>query len=74
MIAQDDVVDEFNDKLIEALRIDMGRNASLVEPGMHLFSVIRHIELVADHASNIAEDVVYLISGEIIRHRGKVKT
>ena len=74
VIAQDDVVDEFNDKLIEALRIDMGRNASLVEPGMHLFSVIRHIERVADHASNIAEDVVYLISGEIIRHRGKVKT
>jgi phosphate transport system protein len=34
-----------------------------------LFSASRHVERVADHATNIAEDVVYLIEGEIIRHR-----
>ena len=39
-----------------------------LDPGMHLFSAIRQIERVADHATNIAEDVVYLIEGEIIRH------
>ncbi len=72
VIARDDVVDDLNDALIDSLRQDMVGNPSLVEPGMHLFSVIRHIERVADHATNIAEDVVYLISGEIIRHQGKV--
>jgi phosphate transport system protein len=35
---------------------------------MHLFSASRHIERVADHATNIAEDVVYLVEGAIIRH------
>jgi phosphate transport system protein len=68
--AQDDVVDELNVVLLDQLRQDMVDNPALIEPGMHLFSVIRHIERVADHATNIAEDVVYLIKGEIIRHRG----
>lgn len=68
--ARDDVVDDLNDELIQELRADMVSTPSLVEPGMHLFSVIRHIERVADHATNIAEDVVYLMTGEIIRHGG----
>ena len=41
----------------------------MVEPGMSLFSATRHLERIADHATNIAEDVVYLVEGEIVRHR-----
>ena len=70
VVAQDDIVDDLNDRLIDELRQDMVSQSAHVEPGMHLFSVIRHIERVADHASNIAEDVVYLTEGKIIRHRG----
>ena len=44
----------------------------LVEPAMHLFSASRHIERIADHATNIAEDVVYLFEGEIVRHQHSV--
>ena len=65
---RDDGVDQLNVELLHQLRADMSANPSLVEPGMHLFSCIRHIERIADHATNIAEDVVYLIEGEIIRH------
>lgn len=65
---RDDGVDALNYELINQLRIDMVANSDLVEPGIHLFSVIRHLERVADHATNIAEDVVYLVDGEIIRH------
>jgi phosphate transport system protein len=40
-----------------------------IEPGLSLFSATRHLERIADHATNIAEDVVYLVEGEIVRHR-----
>ena len=65
---RDDGVDQLNFELIHQLRLDMSADSTLVEPGVHLFSAIRHIERVADHATNIAEDVVYLVEGEIIRH------
>lgn len=68
VIAHDDVVDELNVELLQELRKNMTDNPAIVDPGMHMFSAIRHIERVADHATNIAEDVVYLIEGAIIRH------
>jgi len=69
VIQHDDVVDELNVELLNELRVTMAGDPAQVDPGMHIFSAIRHIERVADHATNIAEDVVYLVNGEIIRHR-----
>jgi len=40
-----------------------------VQPALNCFSAVRHIERIADHATNIAEDVIYLVEGDIIRHR-----
>lgn len=64
----DDIVDALNVELLQQLKQDMMDHPDRLDPGMHLFSAIRQIERVADHATNIAEDVVYLIEGEIIRH------
>lgn len=68
---QDDIVDAPNREIIDELLIMMKRSPELVEPAMQLFSASRHVERVADHATNIAEDVVYLVEGEIIRHRAE---
>lgn len=68
---QDDIVDSLNREIIEELLQLMKRSPELVEPAMQLFSASRHVERVADHATNIAEDVVYLVEGEIIRHRAE---
>jgi phosphate transport system protein len=65
----DSVVDEWNVELIAALHETMRQSPALIDSAMHLFSASRHIERVADHATNIAEDVVYLVEGKIIRHR-----
>jgi phosphate transport system protein len=65
----DDQVDRYNQDIINEL-IDIMRDApAMIEPGLSLFSAVRHLERIADHATNIAEDVVYLVDGEIIRHR-----
>jgi phosphate transport system protein len=68
---QDDIVDSLNREIIEELLQLMKRSPELVDPAMQLFSASRHVERVADHATNIAEDVVYLVEGEIIRHRAE---
>ncbi|HZM15492.1 MAG TPA: phosphate signaling complex protein PhoU [Candidatus Krumholzibacteria bacterium] len=49
----------------QALRV----NPDLAEPLLHLLSASRHLERIADSATNIAEDVYYLVEGQIIRHR-----
>ena len=50
------------------LRRKQRKAPEMVEPGLSLFSATRHLERIADHATNIAEDVVYLVEGVIIRH------
>lgn len=71
--ADDRTVDQWNREIIEELTGLMKRAPDTVEPAMHLFSASRHVERVADHATNIAEDVVYLVEGEIIRHRNPIE-
>ena len=65
----DDEVDQYNKEIIDELLVAMRESPDMVEPGLSLFSATRHLERIADHATNIAEDVVYLVEGEIIRHR-----
>jgi phosphate transport system protein len=69
VIELDDEVDADNDDLIRSTIAEMKRSPDRVEPGVALFSVIRHVERIADHATNIAEDVIFLVDGAIVRHR-----
>jgi phosphate transport system protein len=68
---RDDVVDELNREVIDDLFDVIQSKASLVSAAFHFFSAARHVERIADHATNIAEDVIYLVKGEIVRHGPK---
>ena len=46
----------------------MKRSPDLVEPALQLFSASRHVERVADHATNVAEMVIFMVKGKDIRH------
>lgn len=65
----DVAVDNHNREIIKELFALMKTDSSLIEPALHCFSASRHIERIADHAENIAEDVVYLVDGDIVRHK-----
>lgn len=65
----DDEVDDYCEQIITDLVQTMKRVPELIEAGLSLFSATRHLERIADHATNIAEDVIYLVEGEIVRHR-----
>lgn len=64
----DDEVDRYNREIIDLVSNFMKQSPMNVDPGLHLFSAARQLERIADHATNIAEDVVYLVAGTIIRH------
>ena len=68
---QDDAIDKLNREIIDELTGLMQRRSDLIEPAIHMFSASRQIERIADHATNIAEDVIYLVQGEIVRHRNR---
>lgn len=65
---RDDEVDEYNRQVIDDLLVVMRSRPEQVEAALHFFSVCRHVERIGDCATNIAEDVIYLVEGEIARH------
>ena len=69
VIRLDDEVDRYNTEIIDELISRMKVNPETIEANLSLFSAVRHLERIADHATNIAEDVLYLVDGEIVRHR-----
>jgi phosphate transport system protein len=71
VIACDQAVDKRNLDVIQELQQLMQQDSKLVEPSLHCFSAARHVERIADHAENIAEDVIYLVDGDIVRHQKK---
>lgn len=73
VLESDDVVDKFRDTIFEKLLENMTQQAALVSPGMHFILATRHLERIADHATNIAEDIIFWVRGLDVRHgRGLV--
>jgi phosphate transport system protein len=64
----DDEVDDINRAMYTEMQEVMRKDPALVERAISTLSVSRHLERIADLATNIAEDVVFLVEGEIVRH------
>jgi phosphate transport system protein len=69
--AADDEVDAMNREAYMQVQDGIRRHPERMEALIHLLSVSRHLERIADHATNIAEDVIYMCKGEIVRHRSE---
>jgi phosphate transport system protein len=67
--AADDEVDAMNRQMYIKIQDAIRTNPDQLESLIHLLSVSRHLERIADHATNIAEDVIYMVEGRIARHR-----
>ena len=64
----DDTVDAMNRDTYRAMQKVAREDPSALERAVNMISVSRHLERIADLATNIAEDVVFMVEGEIIRH------
>jgi len=64
----DDEVDDIKEKAYNLIKKAISENPDNVSTLINLLLISRHLERLADHATNIAEEVIYMIEGEIIRH------
>jgi len=69
VLAADDEIDRLYYQLVEELKDVIRADLDHLDAIVLLFSVVRHLERLADHATNIAEDVLYMVEGDIYRHQ-----
>ena len=68
ILKRDDEIDLFKDQIFRELLTFMISDASSIPRALELILVSRHLERIGDHATNIAEDVIYMVLGKDIRH------
>jgi phosphate transport system protein len=69
VLAQDDWVDAFKNQIFRELLTYMLGDRRTIEPSVDLILISRHLERVGDHATNIAEDVIFIVEARDVRHR-----
>jgi phosphate transport system protein len=65
---RDDRVDELNDQVFRELLTYMMQDPGTISVAVDLILVGRHLERIADHATNVGEDVIYMVRGKTIKH------
>ena len=69
VLLSDDVVDSMNRAFFNACVDQMRRRDDIVEAAAHILILSRHIERLADHATNIAEGVIFLVDAKLVQHQ-----
>ena len=67
----DDEVDELNRLVSDHAKAEIRAHPENFDALANLLSVSRSVERIADHVTNIAEDVIYMVEGEIVRHKAR---
>jgi len=68
VIRRDDEVDDLKHDVLQELAVYMAKDPTTVSRAMKVSFVAQYLERIADHATNVAEMVIYLVEGKIIRH------
>jgi phosphate transport system protein len=72
VLLSDDAVDRLRDGLYSDLIAFMQSDTASLPSAVHLLFVVRHLERIADHATNIGEDVLFYLRGVDVRHRASL--
>ena len=68
VLKRDDQVDQLRDQIFRELLSYMMGDSAVVFPAFELILVAKNLERIGDHATNIAEDVIYMVAGSDVRH------
>jgi phosphate transport system protein len=72
VLDEDDRLDALKTQIFRELLTFMLQDPSTIEPALDLILVSRHLERIGDHATNVAEDVIFIVSARDVRHHGGV--
>ena len=72
VLESDDLVDQYRDRVFESLLAKIAENSAVAAPNLQFVLASRHLERIADHATNIAEDILFWVRGLEVRH-GRAK-
>ena len=70
----DDALDELKTQIFRELLTYMLQDPSTIEGALDLILISRHLERIGDHATNIAEDVIFIVSARDVRHHADLRT
>lgn len=70
VIVRDDEIDEAYHTVFRSMLLQMVTDATTVERGIHVQSVVKYLERIGDHATNLAEHVIFVAEGHDVRHGG----
>jgi phosphate transport system protein len=73
VLASDDAVDSLRDASYHELTSFMERDPKNIKQAVDLLSIVRNLERIADHSTNIAEDVLFMVKGIDVRHHAEVR-
>jgi phosphate transport system protein len=68
VLTRDDTLDALKTQVFRDLLTLMLRDPATIEPSLDLILISRHLERIGDHATNIAEDVIFMVSAKDVRH------
>ena len=68
VLDEDDVLDALKTQVFRELLTFMLQDQATIEPALDLILISRHLERIGDHATNVAEDVIFMVSGRDVRH------
>jgi phosphate transport system protein len=71
VLSEDDRLDELKTQIFRELLTYMLQDPGTIEPALDLILVSRHLERIGDHATNIAEDVIFIVSARDVRHHAR---
>ncbi|MGE0460344.1 MAG: phosphate signaling complex protein PhoU [Vicinamibacterales bacterium] len=69
VLLKDDELDALKTQIFRELLTYMLQDPSTIEPALDLLLISRHLERIGDHATNIAEDVIFMVSARDVRHQ-----
>lgn len=69
VLTQDDTLDALKTAVFRELLSYMLRDSQTIEPALDLILISRHLERIGDHATNVAEDVIFMVSAKDVRHQ-----